>query len=472
MKELNKKIKQTIENIQYIYKNVDRPFVVGYSGGKDSTCTLQLVWHAIAKLPKNERTKKIFVISSDTLIETPAITNYIAQMIKAISQSAKKQNMPVSACCVYPITNNTFWVNLLGRGYPAPRTRFRWCTERLKIEPANRFISDLVSQHGEAIMVLGARKDESAVRAQVIAATQSADNTTAGALLPRHSSLPNCYVFSPIADWTTSEVWEYLLHNSDTPWNTSNRDLAAIYKNSTAGECPLVVDKNTPSCGNSRFGCWVCTVVDENKSLENMVDNGETWLAPLLVYRSMLMETTDPDKKAKYRSYKRRTGQVHFQKRKNDDDTELKIIRGPYKFEWRQKFLLELFKTQEELNKNYKDNKIQLISEEELKAIRKIWITEENDWQDSVPKIYKEITGKELDWGIDDSASFGIGELEVLDEICREHDIPVDLVAQLLDKEKEFNALGRRSTLTKELESILKKEWRSESEVMEVTQRS
>ncbi|MCB1193045.1 MAG: hypothetical protein H7A23_12965 [Leptospiraceae bacterium] len=36
-------------------------------------------------------------------------------------------------------------------------------------------------------------------------------------------------------------------------------------------ECPLVIDDTTPSCGNSRLGCWTCTVIDQDKSMGYMI---------------------------------------------------------------------------------------------------------------------------------------------------------------------------------------------------------
>lgn len=462
MTEPKDKTERAIKAIQQAYLRHPQPWVVGFSGGKDSTCTLQLVWKAIAGLPKEERTKHVYVISSDTMVETPVITNLIHNTMKRIGDAAVEQGLPITARVVKPAIENSFWVNLIGRGYPAPQQKFRWCTDRLKIEPANKFILEIVSKHGESIVVLGARSDESASRAQVL--SKQKDQYDVGATLPRHSTLPNSYVYTPIMDWTTAEVWEYLLKESRTPWGTSNRDLAAIYKDSTAGECPLVVDKTTPSCGNSRFGCWTCTVVERNHSLENMVDNGEDWMAPLVRYWNILKETNDPARKREFRSFKRRTGQVTFMSNDAIGDA-VKVIPGPYKFEFRKTLLSELLKTQIEINTG-REERLELIADDELRAIRKLWLDEENDWEDSVPKLYAAIVGKTMEYDADDSAAFGVEELEILGEACLEHGVPKELVARLLDKEREFTVLSRRSSLQKELGSILHEEWRDEADVV------
>ena len=79
-------------------------------------------------------------------------------MCQRNNREAKTQGMPFEAHKVVPELKDTFWVNLLGRGYPAPSTKFRWCTDRMKIQPANKFILDRVTEFGEVVMVLGARR--------------------------------------------------------------------------------------------------------------------------------------------------------------------------------------------------------------------------------------------------------------------------------------------------------------------------
>ncbi len=235
-----------------------------------------------------KRTKQVHVISSDTLVETPVIVGLIDQSLERIRTTARATHLPFSATKVQPVIGETFWVNLIGRGYPAPNRSFRWCTDRMKIQPADRFIMEQVSKSGEVIVILGVRKQESMTRAQVMSLAR-----IKGSLLSRHRTLPNTFVYTPIADFSTEDVWGYLLQNP-SPWGNNNRDLLALYKSANAGECPLVVDETTPSCGNSRFGCWVCTVVSKDHAMEAMVDGGEDWMIPLLEFRNLLASTQDP----------------------------------------------------------------------------------------------------------------------------------------------------------------------------------
>jgi DNA sulfur modification protein DndC len=151
-------LEKVLELIRTNYLADSRPWVLGYSGGKDSSCVLQLIWHALSKLPDEQRAKSVFIVSSDTLVETPAIVNQLTQSHDLINKAALEQNMPFRAHVVVPEPDNTFWVNLIGRGYPAPYQSFRWCTDRMKIAPASRFIKTKVAQYGEVIILLGARR--------------------------------------------------------------------------------------------------------------------------------------------------------------------------------------------------------------------------------------------------------------------------------------------------------------------------
>jgi len=447
------RLQSRYEEIRSVYLSDQRPWVIGYSGGKDSTTAFQLIWYALSKLPRERLTKPVYVISSDTLVETPKIVDYINSSLARMNESAKRQGLPFSAHKVQPLLEKTFWVNLIGRGYPAPSKRFRWCTERLKIDPANRFILDKVAEHGEVVMVLGVRKSESATRAQVMSL-----HRVKGSLLSRHTTLPNAFVYTPIEDFSVNDVWTYLLQ-APSPWGNNNRDLVTMYRNAQAGECPLVVDKTTPSCGNSRFGCWVCTVVTRDSSMEAMIENGEEWLEPLLEYRNLLAATQDPAVKGQVREFKRRNGQVM---KKADGG----IVYGPYKLEVRKDFLRRLLEVQKRIRATGPNPQEQLISADELMAIRKLWRTEDQDWEDSVPKIYREVIGDDIEWPTDEIRAFSAEERRTLEEICSRHDAPSDMVAKLLDAERELHGMSRRSIIYQRIAAIFDEDWRSEEEVV------
>ncbi len=432
--------------VQKVYLDDNRPWILGFSGGKDSTCMIQIIWNALSLLPNNKLRKKIFIISSDTLVESPKIVETVTDTLQKMEKSAKESNLPIETNLVRPKIEDSFWVCLLGKGYPAPTTTFRWCTDRLKIRSANTFIEERVSEYGEVIMALGSRKSESSTRAQVINA-----HHIDGTQLSHHSTLPQAFIYPPLQDFTTEDVWNYLLKNKMTPWNTNNRDLLSMYQDANAAECPLVVDTNTSSCGSSRFGCWVCTVVERDRSMENLIDSGETWMEPLLELRQMLKDTQDPEKKKEVRDLKHRNGNIIF--------WQDRLTMGPYKFEFCKKILISLLKAQNTVRKNGPDPKIKLITEEEIYEIQRIWRLERGDWKNSAYQICEEIAGMHMDEDVDDMGTFGVMEQEELEKACKDNGVPPLLIARALNAEFETQGASRRQKIHQKLEKILSEEW-------------
>ena len=236
-----------------------------------------------------------------------------------------------------------------------------------------------------------------------------------------------------------------------------NKQLLTLYRNTNAqGECPLVVDETTPSCGNSRFGCWTCTVVAKDKAMEGLIDNGEDWMLPLLEFRDFLAETQDPERKPEIREHRRRNGQVTI--------VNNKLTHGPYKLDFCKQLLRKLLITQQKVRQQGPDPDIKLITDAELEEIRKIWRTERQDWEDAVPKIYTQIFGHR-DWIVDDTISFTEKDKEILETICNENGIPVTLVAKLLDTERQMDGMSRRAGIQSRIDEIFHEDWRSEEEV-------
>ncbi|HHX8278617.1 TPA: DNA phosphorothioation system sulfurtransferase DndC [Vibrio diabolicus] len=481
----NNKLSHYIADVQRVYCADKRPWVIGYSGGKDSSAVMSLVYLALLGLEPKDRHKPVFVVSSDTLVETPVVVNHIKDSLAAIEKGAKRDNLPITCHKVVPKDNQTFWANLLGKGYPAPTRSFRWCTERMKIDPVSDFIKSKVSQFDEVIVVLGSRSQESASRAQVIA-----KHKIDGSRLARHTTLANAFIFTPIDTWGVDDVWKLLrlchLETKQTPygpkniwideydlewenpWGGKNLVLWNLYKDSSGqGECPMVIDETTPSCGNSRFGCWTCTVVTKDRAMESLIQNGEQWMAPLLEFRNKLSMTTDPANKEEYRNHKRRTGKVSYQYAKEGEDiaTERKHVPGPYWMKYRRQWLRELL----ELDKKFKaeGREIELITVPELHAIRQEWIHDPNepDWDDSLPTIFKEVYGYDLDWVYDDNASFGKDDAQLIHELCDNFDIEPEMIMKLIELEVSMEGLSRRSGISNKIASLLKRDWGSLEEI-------
>ncbi|EKO3396622.1 DNA phosphorothioation system sulfurtransferase DndC [Vibrio fluvialis] len=481
----NNKLSHYIADVQRVYCADKRPWVIGYSGGKDSSAVMSLVYMALLGLKPEDRHKPIFVVSSDTLVETPVVVNHIKDSLIAIEKGAKRDQLPITCHKVVPESNQTFWANLLGKGYPAPTRSFRWCTERMKIDPVSDFIKSKVSQYDEVIVVLGSRSQESASRAQVIA-----KHKIDGSRLARHTTLSNAFIYTPIDTWGVDDVWKILrlchLETKETPygtkniwsdkydlewenpWGGKNLVLWNLYKDSSGqGECPMVIDETTPSCGNSRFGCWTCTVVTKDRAMESLIQNGEEWMSPLLEFRNKLSMTTEPANKEEFRNYKRRTGKVSYQYAKEGEDiaSERKHVPGPYWLKYRQQWLRELL----ELDKKFKSEgrEIELITAPELQAIRQEWIHDPNepDWDDSLPTIFREVYGYDLDWVYDDNASFGKGDAQLIHELCQDFDVEPEMIMKLIELEVSTEGLSRRNGISNKIASLLKQDWGSLEEI-------
>ncbi len=440
-----KTVQAMYEEVQVLYLCDAIPWVVGYSGGKDSTAVLQLVWLALRGLPAEQRTKPVHIISTDTLVEQPLVAAWVDTSLAKMREAAHEQCLPFTPHKLTPEIEDSFWVNLIGRGYPAPRQKFRWCTERLKIRPSNKFIREVVRQYGEAILVLGTRKAESQQRALRM------ERREAGRVRDRLSpngNLPNSLVYTPIEDWSNDDVWLYLMQVKN-PWGHDNKSLLGMYQGaSEGGECPLVVDTSTPSCGTSRFGCWVCTVVDKDRSMEAMIKNDEekVWMTPLLELRNELDKPDDRDR----RDFRRMNGSVQL--------FHDRTIPGPYLKKWREHWLRRVLQAQtsarQEGPEEFRD--LQLITQDELHEIRRIWLYEKHEFDDSLPRIYQEVTGQPFPTRGAEPHGLRADDWEVLREICGDDQTFFDLQVSLLGVERQFRGMSRRAGIFETLEERLR----------------
>lgn len=433
------------EEIRELYCSDHVPWVLGYSGGKDSTATLQLVWQALSTLPPEQRTKPIYVISTDTLVENPVVAAWVTKSLTQMEKVSQETSMPFRPRKLTPEVSNTFWVNLIGKGYPAPRPKFRWCTERLKIKPSNSFIKDVIRDQGEAILVLGIRKQESTVRARAM--ERHAKGRVRERLSP-NANLPNSLIYSPVEDWTNDDVWTYLMQIPN-PWGYRNRDLLALYQGASAdGECPLVVDESTPSCGSSRFGCWVCTMVEQDKSMQAMIQNDQQkeWMLPMLMLRNELDVKDDRP----MRDFRRMNGTVQL--------FHGRPVPGPYTQSARKHWLRRVLEVQQWLRENGPEEvrDIELITHAELVEIRRIWVLDKHEIEDVLPAIYYDVTGAVFpEPKLDEAECFDQEDLKLLRAACSDDRVRYETIRDLLAIERRHRTMVKRQGLFSALEKTL-----------------
>ena len=338
------KIKNTKQEIREQYLSDNRPFVITFSGGKDSTFMLHLTLEVIKEIQNDGiELKQSYVISSDTKVELPIISNFLEKTLKQVEIYCKKENLKIDVILIKPKVEESFFSLMIGKGYPPPNRVFRWCTDRLKIRPTLYHFQKLAEKHNSIIMLLGVRKDESQMRKDSINSRERNHRN-----LSMHDTIPNAYILSPIVDFTTDEVWNFLLTNN-SPYGKNYNELSKIYANGSGeDECGMPTNSDSQSCGSSRFGCYVCTVVAKDKSIEMMIQSGETHLKPLHEYRNMLMEIRENPKK---RSSRRKNGTAGM---------------GDFLMKVRFELLEKLLEAEKEVGQ-------ELISDEEIIQIQKFF---------------------------------------------------------------------------------------------------
>jgi len=429
-------IQKIIDEIidQYLYADeTNRPWIIGFSGGKDSTVMLQLVWKAIEQVKElTGITREIYVVCNDTMVENPIITEYVHRVLDKIEIAARDQGVSIQVVKTIPRLEDSFWVNLIGKGYPAPNNAFRWCTERLKIKPTSRFLIEQLDEFGEAVILIGTRKSESAQRSKSMK-----KHEIRGKRLTKHPTQPNTFMYAPIRNLELEEIW-YIINTMESPWGSDNSELFKLYSDASADdyECPTVVtSKNHKSCGQSRFGCWTCTVVKKDKSMTALIDNGLIWLTPLLNLRNQMVDERNI---AKNRMPLRRNG--------------TKAINGfgPYTPKYRASLLKRLLEAQKEVQEDKPH--IELITNQELVAIQTIWYRD-FIFNQKVSKLYHQAYKTDID--MKDRNEKQEKELELLKKVCKKSPKHFDLIQDSLTLQKNKSLLNKKRGLKDDIEKLV-----------------
>jgi len=301
-------------------------WIVTYSGGKDSTLVTILALEMLYELAPQG--VKLEVVYSDTLLEIPALRENAVAFLKQVDETAQKRELPVSVHSVAPPLQDRFWVLLIGKGYPSPKRYFRWCTERLKIKPVEAIMARLDKPMA---VLTGMRLGESNARNARMKATCSRDGEC-GHDLWLNRKADGVYYLAPIVHWTTCRVWDFLtLFAPLLGWKTD--ELVNLYNGDSV-----------------RFGCWTCTLIEEDRALKAVMQIPR-WghLGPLNELRLFLDEGRDLDN------------------RQMRDDGK----PGKMKIEFRRVLLNEVLKAQDKVG-------LDLISEEEILSIHELWEKEGN----------------------------------------------------------------------------------------------
>lgn len=332
---------KAIEVIKSEYLKNSTPWYLGYSGGKDSSAVLTLVFNALSEIKKYH--KPVEIIYCDTGVEIPTISEYVKETLQSLKAESEALKLPFEFTIAKPKLNDCYFVKVIGRGYPPPTNIFRWCTDRLRINP----VKNVIDGNSSSIVLLGVRLGESKERDKTI----KKHNTEDRYFLNQGTSVKT-KIFSPIIDYQVKDVWTTLKFNA-LPRSIKHSVIGKLYKDA-GSECPVYKETKGTPCGKGRFGCWTCTVVRQDKSVSNMIENGYADLAPLFEFRNWLSTFRDD---LKFRCRTRRNGRMGL---------------GPITLTGRKIILQQLLETE-------RKSGLSLISTEEITRINELWLIDKND---------------------------------------------------------------------------------------------
>jgi len=267
------RLKDSISALRAMVEKGYTHWIVTFSGGKDSTTTLIVSLEAALVHP--EQVERIDIVYSDTMLEIPLIRQFALDFMKTIQNMERVARLPIYCHIVCPEIEQRFWVCLLGKGYPPPHQRFRWCTRRLKIEPVENALKSFVKP-GKTLILTGVRFGESRARdARLHQSCGRGGECGQGVWFQFSSRLQAAYM-APIVEWGECDVWDFLQFHAPALGYPTRHIEDSIYNGR-----------------ETRFGCWICTVVRQDRTMEKITALLQwSHLRPLLDFRQRVKELT------------------------------------------------------------------------------------------------------------------------------------------------------------------------------------
>jgi DNA sulfur modification protein DndC len=183
--------------------------------------------------------------------------------------------------------------------------------------------------------------------------------------------------------------------------------------------------------------------------MEAMIKNDEekVWMMPLLELRNELDKPDDRDR----RDFRRMNGQVQMAKWGA-------AIPGPYTKPWREHWLRRVLEAQQSIRQEgpAEFRRINLITPDELQEIRRIWLYEKHEFDDSLPRIYEETVGEKLPQVTEEGNGLRADDWDVLREVCGGDPAFFDLQVALLGVERQYRGMTRRAGVFEALEEKLR----------------
>lgn len=299
---LSDKIRIAIDAIKRELKQGFHP-LVSVSFGKDSSVTLSLTLQAVSELQaEGFSVPTLHVLHSDTKLENVVVHAYNQSQIRALRSFAASSGIDIKVWVASPSLSNDYLVSIIGGRTIASVGANTKCSSMMKVAPLSRLKKDVLKWIAEkegtkpkkvrAISLIGTRFDESATRDQKM--NDRGESATHAVYL---NTANQEYVLSPVANFTTLDVFEYIGMVRSAKISTySNFDqLVEIYRDLNNGDCMVTAylankEAARPPC-SARTGCWICTRVSRDESAENMLkaeDGSFAWTKPLNDLRNFI----------------------------------------------------------------------------------------------------------------------------------------------------------------------------------------
>jgi len=264
-------------------------WVVAFSGGKDSSLLLRLVYEwARARVASGQPVPgRVWVLFNDTGSELPSLYRWVEEYVGYMTKLFNELGVDLAMERTEPEPGDRFADRVVGRGYPAPNFRFRWCVELLKIRPSRRALDRLASRLGRIVLLVGLREDESSARAAKLRRSTCGGGMTCLQSFYIKTDLPGVTKVAPIKHWREEDVWAYL--NQLARREPIYGKLLAMYGKGLYYPHPV------------RFGCWHCTLVKTHHALEVLkAEDPETGEALDCARRLLRAISDDPAYRVEY----------------------------------------------------------------------------------------------------------------------------------------------------------------------------
>lgn len=291
------KLNRTVDTFTNLFSN-NWVVTVGLSG-KDSICVAHCAVEGLKQaIKENPMAGPLYIVTTNTTIDNFELHNFILDVHDAATRFGREHGLPIYTKEITPSLSNLPMVEYLGRGKllrtPMTSNNGRDCTIDWKIEPMKRFLREVKATHQteKVVSASGTRSQESVIRAANI----EKRGETADSVVRTDMG----FTIAPIKDWSLTDVWSLAnaIEQDDIESFIEDhaKGLRKHYAAGNSGTCDLFAgtNKQTDKACGARFGCMLCAMVENDKSLQAQIDTSQEtygYMAPMVKLREFMVNT-------------------------------------------------------------------------------------------------------------------------------------------------------------------------------------